>query len=193
MTNSQSVAANNGETYPSLTTESGTLTFSISGVSSGTTTEGVTTDVTTTATAISFGSLTVNAETEAAQRLTVSTNATEGYKIYVYQRQGLVGSGSLEIPSVSASNDAPAAWAIPSSATGAYGYHAGDDALSDGSTRFATNDTYAKLESVFREIVFSSVPVTSEATDIVYKVQITNLQEADSYSSTVVYLIVPVS
>jgi len=192
VTNSKAVTANQGEAYPSLVTESGTLTVTISGLDSGTTTEGVITDVTTTATKLSFGSLVADAETEAAQRITISTNATNGYQVLLFQRQGLTASNSSEILSVSGSNASPTAWAIPDGASGAYGYHAGDDTLDSGSTRFAINNTYAKLETTTKEIAFSSVPVTSEITDIVFKMQITNKQSAGIYTSRVVYIITPV-
>jgi len=193
VTASTSVSLNTGETYPSLSTEGAQLTVSVGGLSSGTATEGITTDVTTSPTTIPFGTLSFGAEVEAAQRFTVSTNAAAGYQIFAFQTQGLIRSGPAEILPVTGTNETPTAWATGclSSASGCYGYHAGDDSLAAGSTRFVTNNTYAKLETTAKEVAFSSVPVTNEATDIIYKLQITNQQEAGSYDSSLVYIVVP--
>lgn len=195
VTNNQAVPLNTGETYPSLSTEGATLSLTVGGLSSGTVTEGVTTDVTTTSTGVPFGTLSFSTETEGAQRLTVSTNATEGYQIFAFQRQGFshTAYGGVDVDPVTGTNASPTAWATgcSSSAAGCYGYHAGDDALAGGSTRFSPNDTYAQFTAASQEIAFSSVPVTNEATDIIFKSKITNQQEAGSYSSNIVYIVVP--
>lgn len=181
-------------TYPSLLIENGSLTFIVSGISSGQTTEGITTDVTTTPVTIPFTSVTSGVENEAAHRLEVTTNATEGYQILLREDQNLISSNS-EIPGVAASNTSPVAWStgcpIPS-VTGCWGYHAGDNTLSGGSTRFLANDTYAEVSSNPEEIAYSSVPVTSEQTDIVYKLEISSLQPAGAYQSGLHYIVVPV-
>lgn len=189
---------NTGETYPSLTAQAATLSFSVAGLASGTVTEGVTTDVTTTATTIPFGTWTsadLGAVREAAQRLTVSTNAAEGYQIFVSQRGGLKHEGyTTVIPSVTGTNASPTAWATGCStaATGCFGYHAGDDDLLSSSTRFAVNDTYASLETnTLREIAFASSPITNEITDIIFKLKLTALQSAGPYELSLVYVIVP--
>jgi hypothetical protein len=57
------------------------INFSIIGIASGTSACGVTTDVTTTATAVPFGEVSLEAFTDAAQTLTVSTNAVGGYSV----------------------------------------------------------------------------------------------------------------
>ncbi len=185
---------NTGETYPSLTTKGGSLTFTVGGLSSGTATEGVTTDITTTPTSIPFGTLSFGAELEGAQRLTTTTDASNGYQIFLRQESGFLANNGAEILGVTGTNAAPSAWATgcPGSAAGCYGYHSGDDTLAGGSSRFLTNDTYAKVEDASKEIAFSSVGVTDEAIDIVYKTQITNQQAAGTYDSTLMYIVVPV-
>ena len=57
------------------------ITFQISGVASGTSACGQTTDVTTTAAAVPFGELSISAFTDLAQALSVSTNAANGYSV----------------------------------------------------------------------------------------------------------------
>lgn len=183
------VPVNIGKTYPSLSTAGANLTLSVEGLPALTSTQGVVTAVSTTPAGIPFGNLSFDAEVAAAQRLTVTTNATQGYQIFILQRQGLLGPG--EIAPVEAINEAPAAWAIPGGVSGAFGYHSGDATLAGGSTRFAPYNTYAKLETMPKEVAYSSVPVTNEITDIIFKTQITNQQEAGAYDSAVAYIIVP--
>jgi hypothetical protein len=191
--NDEVVLASTTATYPSLTTEGALLTFSISGIDASTLTEGTTTDVSTTATSVPFGTLTINHGKIAAQRLTVSTNATEGYQIFVFQRQGLT-SGSGEIDPVTGTNPSPGAWTsvCDSGAESCYGYHAGDDSLFGGSARFAPDDTFARFDSSPYEIVYNPYSVTNEITDVVFKVLARDAEDPGDYQSGVVYVVVPV-
>lgn len=189
VTRNKPVLLEPNKAFPSLTTRGAALTFNIAGLPAGAATEGVVTDASSTATAVPFGDLALGAETEVAQRLTVTTNAAFGYQIFAYGRQGFIGPA--EISPVVATNDTPDAWAVPPSAAGAFGYHAGDDALSGGSSRFAPDNTYAQMESVPKEIAANSHPVGNESNDIVFKVQITPEQETGDYQTDIVYIIVP--
>ncbi len=191
---SSSVPYADGESYPSLATGGATLTFTISGVASASTTEGITTDVTTTPTSVPFGTLGIGAEVEAAQLLTVSTSATNGYKILAFERQGFVSNQGATIDPVSGTNPSPLSWSsgCPGSVAGCYGYHSGEDVMDGGSTRFSANDTYAQFSQQPYEVAFSATPVTDKETNMVYKVLARNLQEAGSYESSLVYIVVPV-
>lgn len=187
------VSLNTGETYPSLVTGSSTLSFAIGGLAASTVTEGVTTDIGTSASSVPFDSLPVGTAITAAQRFTISTNAAQGYKIYAYGRQGLLSNQS-EIPPVTGTNESPVAWdsGCDNSATGCYGYHAGADLLSSGDTmRFLPDDKYAQFIETPKEVAFSDSPVSNETTDIVYKVIARSLQDAGTYESSVVYIVVP--
>lgn len=187
------VPLNDGKTSPSLSTGGTELIFTVSGLESGTSTEGVVTDIETTETSIAFGSLPLGSELEGAQRFSVTTNAGNGYQIYVIEDQEFLGPSGEVISPVSGTNDSPASWAsgCSGSAAGCWGYHAGDDALLGGSTRFAPNDTYARFASSTKEIVFNSVPVTDEKTDLVFKIKVTNQQGAGQYETGIEYIIVP--
>lgn len=187
------VPLNTGETYPSLTVDGGTLSFSIGGITSGESTEGETTDIATTPTLVGFGTLATGDATTAAHRLSVTSNAGNGYKIYTFQRQGFLG-GSGEIDPVQATNDAPLGWSLgcPATSTGCYGYHAGKDVLDGGSTRFAADDTFARFTDAPTEVAYSAIAVDDEETDIVYKVEVRNEQEGGVYQSAIVYIVVPV-
>ncbi|MCB9811890.1 hypothetical protein H6783_03175 [Candidatus Nomurabacteria bacterium] len=179
--------------YPSLQIEGPSLSFSVSGLPSGTNTEGVTTDATTTPSMVNFGSLPLDTEVTAAHTLGVTTNATEGYQVLMYARSDLVSSHGGTIPAILGTNYAPLGWnsGCLASTTGCFGYHAGDDTLSGTSTRFSPTDSYAAFEPTPREVMYSSLPA-SDSSNIIYKVEITDEQPAGLYSTDVVYLAIPV-
>jgi hypothetical protein len=189
------VTINNGETYPSLVTEGASLTFTMQGIASTTVTEGVTLDVTTTATAVPYGRLTVGADTEAAQRLSITTNATQGYQIYMSTNGDFLNSSGDTIAPITTTNAVPAAWATGCDvgASGCFGYHAGDDNLSGGSVRFFAPDTYARFSTTtLDEVVYGGGPVATDTVDMVYKVSVKQLQEAGQYTAGIRYIAVPV-
>ena len=70
------------------------ITFQIFGVASGTSTAcGVTTDSTTTAAAVPFGTVSISAFNEAAQGLSVSTNAVGGFAVTTIENDQLGKDG----------------------------------------------------------------------------------------------------
>jgi hypothetical protein len=193
VTAGQPVPLKPGASYPSIASHSGTLTFSIDGIASSTVTSGVTTDVDTTSTAVPFGSLMASTSVAAAQRLTVTTNAGQGYSIFSFSSQGFVGQGTDEIPPIAGTNQSPVDWntGCASNAAGCFGYHTSQPVLSGGSTRFAVDDTYAKFDTTPREVDYSGGATTSKSTDIVYKLDVRPLLQSDSYSTSVEYIVVP--
>lgn len=181
--------------YPSVVADSGSLSFILSGIDSGTSLEGVVTDATSTPSTISFTGIQHETEYEAAHRLTVSTNGTHGYQVFLQEESEFLDQQSNEIPDVLATNAVPLSWSsactIPA-VTGCWGYHAGDNTLSGGSTRFLIHDTYAEISSTPEEVAFSSGPVTNEQTEIIYKLEVDIMQPAGDYSSSLQYIVVPV-
>lgn len=179
--------------YPSLLTGGTTLSVAIGGVASATSVEGITTDVDTTASGVSFGSVPQDTPLNAAQQFTVTTNAGSGYRIFAYERQALLSDAGSQIDPVTGTNASPSGWVSGCTAiTSCYGYHAGDDILQGGSTRFAPDDTYAQFDATPREVAYSSGPATGRVTNMVYRLESKSLQDAGSYSSSVVYIVVPV-
>ena len=187
------MALDTGDIYPSVQAGPSFLTFSVDGLPAGTTTAGVVTDVPSTATGVNFGSLIFNVDKVAAQRITVNTNATEGYQVLKYATQQMMNSYGTAIDPVASSNAAPTGWssACAATSTGCVGYHTTDATLENGSTRFAATDTYAPLSTTPVEIMYSSIPI-SDTEDIVYRVEVTELQSAGDYTTNIVYLAVPV-
>jgi hypothetical protein len=179
--------------YPSLVTEGATLTFSIGGVDNLTSVAGIVTDATTTPTTIALGALPLNSEIEAAQSISIDTNATQGYQVLSYAGSQLLNVYNDPVPPVAATNATPAGWntACTVLAIGCFGYHTTDGTLEGGSARFAATDSYAALDTTPREIMYSSTS-TNETYDIVYKVKVTEAQPAGDYSTDIVYIAVPV-
>ncbi len=191
MVNDEAVSATTS--YPSLMTEGAVLSFAIGGLPSGTSTEGISTNVTTTPSSLNFGTLPFDTVVRGAHRLSVSTNATEGYRMFIHADQQLTDDYGNTIGPVTGSNAVPTSWATgcSSSSTGCFGYHAGDDVLENGSARFAPNDTYAGLTTNLSEVMYSAVP-TSESHDIVYAISVTEGKEAGGYQNGISYIAVPV-
>lgn len=71
-----------------------TINFSITGVASGATRCGVTTDVTTTVLAVPFGTMALNTFKNLAHQLTVSTNASGGYVVTAQENDQLGKDGA---------------------------------------------------------------------------------------------------
>ncbi|HBM45738.1 MAG: hypothetical protein UT05_C0008G0006 [Parcubacteria group bacterium GW2011_GWF2_38_76] len=167
-----------------------TLTVNISGVDSGTTLEGVTTNITTNSTTIPFGSVISNASVIGAQKIEVTTDASYGYRVFINETQPLTKSGGAQIGTVDGTNASPSVWGLGTGLNSGYGYHSGDHSLSGGDvSRFSTDNTYASLDDVQREIIYSSEPVNSEITNMVFRIETNNLQPAGSYSSSIIYSI----
>ncbi len=180
--------------YPSLVTESGTLSFTVTGLPMGTTTEGVTTDVTANAFSIPFGNLALGVDRTAGQRLSVSTNATRGYQVFLYELFDMTAGVGAVIQDITSTNASPQPWstACTIGAASCFGYHAGDNTLASGSTRFLVDDTFAALTTAPAEVAYSSVPVVNEHTDIIYRIRVGSSQPAGYYESRMGYVIVPV-
>lgn len=172
------------------TTSAPSLIVAISGLSSGTTIAGVTTTVTSLSGAMGFSTLTIGdgSPNIAAQRVTVSTNATGGYTTTSQQDGNLRTLSGNDIDPVTGTNASPAAFDT-GVVTGWFGYHTTDSSLCTGTaSRFTSNNTYASLSLTPYEIACSAGPVTNEATDIVYKLVIGTQQEAGDYQNTLTYI-----
>jgi len=179
--------------YPSLVTEGAQLVFTVSGVDNNTTIGDITTDATSTANTIDFGSVTFNTDREIAQGLSVDTNSTEGYQVLMYGDQQLENTYGTEITPITSSNASPAGWgtACSGSAISCFGYHTTDATLSGVSSRFAPVDSYAALSTTPEEVMYGSVPGVSN-NNVVYRIRVTEDQVAGNYETNVTYIVVPV-
>lgn len=181
-----------GESFPSLVTESSSLDFTLIGLPSGTTTAGVVTTVTTTPTTINFGELAFNTDEIGAQRISVASNATEGFRVFKYARNQMLDVNGEELQPLAASNTAPQSWSSTcGNNASCVGYHTTDATLSGAATRFAAFDTYAGIDTGLAEVLYSSI-ATSTTEDLVYRVLISEEQPPGQYETDIVYIAVPV-
>ncbi len=165
------------------------LTFAIDGVTAGNAcaNSGGNADITTTSTTVPFGIYT-GAETKiGCQTLTVSTNATSGFVVTMEQDQDLTSAGSDTMKKYSGIYATPTTWASPpGSGTESYfGFTTDDTDYSVFQTSKYSN--VAANETPY-SIMTEDGPVSSEVNVVSYQLEVTGLQEAGTYSNTVMYI-----
>lgn len=184
------------------------FTFTVAGLPGGTDVNGLLVTGTSTATTIPFGALSANTASSAAQRLSVSTNASYGFAVTVQTDQQLTSSAGADIDSFSngAFNNTPIPWALPTASIsnentwGHWGLTSNDATfgisnpfdVGGGGELFVSASTTPV--QVFRHDGPSdgSTPNIGRA-DVAYQVEISALQEAGTdYTATLTYVATPV-
>ncbi len=185
-----------GASYPSIVTQGATVSFDISGVSAGTVVAGETTDVATTPTTVPFGTIPLGGSgVKASYRLTISTDANEGYQVFMRTDADFLNQAGTELPQITGTNASPVPWATgcSSGATGCYGYHSTDGTLLGNPVRFLAPDTYAAFSSTtLEEVMYNSGPVINDTADILFRVEAHAGLPAGSYTTNVQYIVVPI-
>lgn len=182
-----------GASHVSLVSESALLSLTVDGLTAGTTTAGVTLTQTSTPTAIQFLDVPLDSVEYAAHRIGVTTNASDGYRVYMRTTGPFVSSHGGELLPVSGTNNSPLSWEVGCSAssTSCVGYHTTDATLSGTSSRFAAFDTYAALSTSSEEIIYSPIPI-NESHDIIFGLVVRPLQPAGNYETNIVYIATPI-
>lgn len=190
------------------------ITFRILGVDSGTAVCGFSTDVTTTATLVPFGSLNISTFVEAAQGLSVSTNAPNGYAVTTIENDQLGRNGGVCtgdntgvncIPDSigdggAMSHTAPAKWSLGTvkgfayslhevNATGAvpafsYNTNSGN---CDGTNYCFKQFADAENSQTVQSIFTSSTVADNDNVYVCYKTVISATQAAGDYSNYLTY------
>lgn len=182
-----------------------TFTFTVAGVASGGTIGADTTDITTTANTIPFGTLVSITEKQGASDATVTTNADNGYQVTVkaLATPPLVGSADAtnNIDAFSGTNAVPTAWSQPAGTaasvdTGFFGYTTNDTTLSNignGINRFTTATLYAGTTTTAAEVGFSAGPTGSSGDTIRvgWQAEVNAVQTNDNYTGTVIMVATP--
>lgn len=186
------------------------LTFTVTGVGSGTTNEagqGGATSVTSTSTTIPFGNVTVGTAKVAQQSLAVLTNANNGYNVYAKFSGSEVMTGTYSGNNVDAFTASSATWSS-------------DDAGAGGQTFVAPTGTAANVNSAWlgmrtnnanvsgfagantfappyvgantgKRVMISATPDNGTTpTYVTFKIQANAYQPSDSYTGTLVYNVV---
>jgi hypothetical protein len=187
-----------------------TLAFHIYGVNSGVSVNGVECSNTSTATATPFGTLTINATSTVCQRLTVATNADDGYIVTVEQDQELTSDSGSNINSFNNSPDGTGsttaqAWASPRNELDNY-YTYGHMGLTSNDAdldSYGYNDFdnggagvyYAGLNGTDTMVVMHHDGPADGSTQnkglayVLYQVEIGSLQEAGDYKNKLTYIV----
>lgn len=184
--------------------------FSVDGVQGNQTVNGTTTGGTTTATLIPFGQLTANVASTAAQDLSVTTNARNGFVVTVVADGQLDSTNGADIDGFRNGNydDTAVPWEAPSASIGSeetyghWGITSDDPTLTEGLTdEFDTGgdgQDYVSASTtpveVFRHTGPANGQTTGEGTTRVgYTVQISDFQEgAEDYQAILTYIATPV-
>ncbi len=178
-------------------TQDPSMTFTIGGVSSGTSTNGVSTTATTTYNTIPFGHIIINDVNYAAQQLTVTTNAPNGYSVYMKVSTQLTGiyTGTLVSPfsGNSATWASPQSWRVPTGTTNGtdtmwFGANTSDTRVSGWSSASAK---FGPANSTNNVVMYSSSADTGTSAYVTYAIEGNIYQDPDTYSGNIEYTIVP--
>ncbi len=178
--------------------------FTVSGTPAGTKINNQTTTGATGSTTIPFGSLTALTATTSAQLLTVSTNAANGYSVTVQVDGALRSSTGEDIKEFSQDSDTntPTTWTAPTglisspSTWGHWGVTSDDTSIASRAGNEFGDNLFIAASTTPREVMQHSGPVNGTGvgvgtTTVGYRVEISALQAAGDYSTTLTYVATP--
>jgi hypothetical protein len=185
-----------------------TLAFTVAGVNTGNPCRdgrNNSTGVNSTATTIPFGTLAPNMDKVTCQTLTISTNAPNGYLLYVVQNQNLTsGSDDIDqfLDGVRVDDLSAVAWADPQvnvgneASHGHIGYGTTDPSVFPNAATYAGIPTSATVAGTTPPVTTglacdNAAAVQSQVCTVEYRVEVSALQPAGSYSNEIQYLLVP--
>ena len=188
---------------------SSSLSFTIGGVNATTVVNGVTCNATSTATTTPFGNLGITASTTVCQNLVVATNADDGFSVTVWENHEMLSDSGSNINSFNNGPDGtgsstPVAWDRPygwldsPQTYGHMGFTADDATLSwgAGGDPFGTALYMGFATTTPVEIMYHNGPSNGTIAgkgiaNVAYTTEITALQEAGDYESTLTYIATP--
>jgi hypothetical protein len=186
-----------------------TLTFTIDGMLAAETVNGEACTEDTTATTTDFGTLAPDVAKVVCQELTVATNATEGYIVTVQQDDDLKNSAGDTINSFRDAGDghgttSPEIWVSPTNTLDAkneYGHMGLTTEDADIQTLGGYEDysgiQFAGLDGTNLTVVMhhdgpaDGTTADKGLTQVAYKAEVSALQEAGDYISTLTYIATP--
>ncbi len=194
--------------YVEVTAEVQTsFVFTVAGLATSTTVNGTSTTGSSTATTLPFGVLTAGTVYTLGQRLTVQTNARNGFNVTVEQDGNLQSSTGADIDGFSNGTyvNTPVAWSAPTNVLldentwGHWGLTSNDASNGVGGSEFTTGggDRWVAASTTPRSIFSHTGPADGVTQDygeaeVAYRAQITPLQEAgNDYNTTLMYVATP--
>lgn len=191
-----------------------TLTFSVAGQEISETHCGQTTDVTTTYSTVPFGTLSSLTFYDAAQTLTVSTNADGGYAVTIEEDDQMSkDGGTTEIPDTGADDNTAthivkANWDTATATnSGSYGlgYSLANVSGTDANFTYNQWQTYLTkqlpctsvagtcgTQDTAQTVMTNSGPVSANQIDVCYRINVSGTQESGYYWNKVMYIATPV-
>ncbi len=177
-----------------------TINFSIAGVASGATRCGVSTSVTTTATSVPFGTMSLNTFKTLAHNLTVSTNASGGYVVTSAENDQL-GKDGATTPNIAdtlcdsgtCSESTPSEWNTATNTGFGYSLENVDAAsiafeYDDSSNSFRSRQFSDLQASETPATIFSSTTVANaEDIYVCYRLSVGATQAAGDYENQITY------
>jgi len=170
------------------------MVFKVEAVSSGTTTDGITSTLSSTPTTIDGGTLLQDTPQYLTQKITVTTNAPNGYSVYAYLENPLTSDNSSSIFSPFGATNAtwstPQLWTDPTgsvanSNSGWIGANISDTGVTGWST---TSQLFGPISTTPREITNSAgAQPTGKVTYITYGLEVNKLQPSDRYTGIINY------
>jgi hypothetical protein len=178
------------------------FTFVVDGLATSTAVNGTTTTGSTTPSAIPFGVLTAGEIKTMAQRLSVTTNARNGFVVTVEQDQNLLSSTGADIDGFidGAYTNTPSAWVAPTNNIGnenTWGHWGLTSEDSDLNSDEFGSALFVAASTTPRQIFSHTGPADGTTanigrTQVGYQIQITPLQEAgDDYNTILTYIATP--
>lgn len=159
---------------------------------------------------VSWGPVEPGQVKTAVMRLTVRTNAPDGFVLYVRQNHNMIhhDNTTIDIDGVAnvlqGTNNAPVQWASPQGVaagvqSGHLGYTTTDTTLNnvgEGINRFYSGNRYASLTSLSEEILYHDAPVDGQVegegfTDLLLRLEINEHQPNGAYSNQLTFVAKP--
>jgi len=176
-----------------------TFSFSLIAVDTASPVNTATTNITTTASTIPFGTLTSGSTKIGAIDTRVVTNAAAGYTITIAAAANPpLADGLNNIDVFTAVNATPAVWSSPAGSaasvnTGFIGYTTEEAALGTGTVDRFTADgpKWAGLTTTAGEVVFSQVGGDARTKRVGFQAEVNALQPSGSYTGTVILVATP--
>lgn len=182
-----------------------TFDFVVTGLATSTAINSTTTTGSTSPTAIAFGSVAIGVMETLAQRLSVTTNARNGFVVTVEQDSNLESLTGADIDGFSNGLyvNTPVTWVAPSSTLlfedtyGHWGLTSNDTDLNAGEFTSGGGNKWVAASTTPRAIFSHTGPADGSTqdygrADIGYQIQIGALQEAaDDYNTTLTYIATP--
>ncbi len=165
-----------------------TLTFTCSGVAASQTINGATTTHASTGGSIDYlNDVTASTNGVSAHDLDVTTNAANGFVVYIRHTGQLTNANSDTIDNHTGTNLSPSAFSA--AGTESWGYTTDDSTLSavgDGADRFTDTNEWAGFTTTNEEIMTDE----SSTTRVGHQVGVAGATEAGTYTTNIVYTVV---